>query len=153
MTKPTCGKPTGASISFLFRVYDPREPHRHEKSLSPSLPLLIFRQWFKNRLESYSILQRGMLSHQSSWKHSRCLTIRIVHALLKFGKNSSIATMVALSFTLTLAQKCVGLHCSVKWMLLSIVLKPMGRLSNMYIMRINCPNSAEEFNWQSQVSV
>jgi hypothetical protein len=113
--------------------------------------LLIFRQWFKNRLESDSILQRGLLSYQSSWKHSRCLTIRIVLSLLNFGNNSSVTTMVALSFILTLAQKCVGLHCSAKWVLLSIVLKPTGRLSNMYIMRINCPNSAGEFNWQSQV--
>lgn len=151
LTKPTYGKPTGTSISFLFRVYDPREQHRHERSLSFSLLLLIFRQRFKNRLECDSILQRGLLSYQSSWKSSRCLTVRIVLSLLNSENNSSIATMVALYFWLTLAQKCVGLLCSVKWLLLIAVLKPTGRLSNICIMRINCPNSAEEFNWRSQM--
>lgn len=151
LTKPTYGKPTGTSISFLFRVYDSREQHRHERSLSFSLLLLIFRQRFKNRLECDSILQRGLLSYQSSWKSSRCLTVRIVLSLLNSENNSSIATMVALYFWLTLAQKCVGLLCSVKWVLLIAVLKPTGRLSNICIMRINCPNSAEEFNWWSQM--
>lgn len=151
LTKPTYGKPTGTSISFLFRVYDPREQHRHERSLSFSLLLLIFRQRFKNRLECDSILQRGLLSYQSSWKSSRCLTVRIVLSLLNSENNSSIPTMVTLYFWLTLAQKCVGLLCSVKWVLLIAVLKPTGRLSNICIMRINCPNSAEEFNWWSQM--
>lgn len=151
LTKPTYGKPTGSSISFLFRVYDPREQHRHERSLSFSLLLLIFRQWFKNRLESDSILQRGLLSYQSSWKSPRCLTVRIVLCPLNSENNSSTTTMAALYFRSTVAQKCVGWLCSVKWVLLIAVSKPTGRLSYICIMRMNCPHSAEEFNWQSQM--
>lgn len=151
LTKPTYGKPTGSSISFLFRVYDPREQHRHERSLSFSLLLLIFRQWFKNRLESDSILQRGLLSYQSSWKSPRCLAVRIVLSPLNSENNSSTTTMAALYFRSTVAQKCVGWLCSVKWVLLIAVSKPTGRLSYICIMRMNCPHSAEEFNWQSQM--
>lgn len=126
------------------------ESNTDMKGLSLSLPLLIFRQWFKNRLESHSILQRGLLSYQSSWKPSRCLTVRTVLSLLNSENNSSVTTMVALTSDCHLHKNvwgytsmlngCCWLHCR----------NQQGNCATICIMRLNCVNSAEEFNWQSQ---